>query len=83
VAANWNPRTPGAKCRVETYHTHFTNGVYGIITDFIILFLPIPTVVRLKTDRKKKCEAQSFLFLPVISHSSNVTLLPYSTGSKI
>lgn len=47
IEANWNHDVPGAVCLSSVISTYF-NATGTIVTDIIVLFLPLPTLWSLK-----------------------------------
>ena len=53
LSMNWNPLTPGGKCGNQTA-AFAAVGVVDLLTDLLILVLPLPMVVRLQVSRANK-----------------------------
>lgn len=51
VAKNWNPLLPGHCILLAPY---FWNGVLNIITDLMVLLVPVPVLVRWKVPTRRK-----------------------------
>jgi hypothetical protein len=58
----WVDPTNGGKCRIDLYRFYLWNGVANLLTDVIILCVPIPIVWRLQMHRSQKL-AISGIFL--------------------
>lgn len=60
IAGSWDPTIPGLNCRVGVFESHMAANIFNTITDFVILVLPIPMVVQLRADWRKKCTCLLF-----------------------
>lgn len=56
LRANWDHTVEGAKCLPPLFSTYF-NATGTILTDIIVLFLPLPTLWSLKLTRGQKWAA--------------------------
>ena len=55
IEAAWVLNLPGSTCPVYAQKLHVGSGVINLVTDVILIALPIPIVVHLKTSTRKKC----------------------------
>lgn len=51
---DWPNAVVSARCFKETTNRAYTLGVFGVISDFYLYFLPIPVILRLQLPLKKK-----------------------------
>ena len=53
ISKFWNPLLLEAKC-IDSSALYLSNGILNVVTDFLVLLLPIPMLVKLHTKTKQK-----------------------------
>lgn len=66
VQASWDKTIVGAKCQTIAV-TRDMNSIANIVTDFIILLMPLPVIWRLALPRDQKCVVSGIFSLGFLS----------------
>ncbi len=58
----WRP--VAARCNVNVFVLSAVISAFGVLTDLIIILLPMPVVLSLRMDLKRRSKSSLFSFMP-------------------
>lgn len=71
---------PGTSCR-QSYGQLFTMGGLNILTDIILIALPLPLIIEAKLTRKVKLESMALMLFPLVNIAFTAYRLPNTVSA--